>query len=98
MAAQLGVPVEYVAYPNSGQITDAAAKAAWDVTFLPKEPERETKMLPGPIYDVAEAAYVVKAGWPITHCATPDQARIRAASVYTTTTMRGAQANLQNAT
>src|SRR6476646_3400346 len=29
MAAQLGVPVEYVAYPNSGQITDAAAKNAW---------------------------------------------------------------------
>src|SRR5689334_6077253 len=33
MAAQLGVPVEYVAYPNSGQITDAAAKGVWDVTF-----------------------------------------------------------------
>src|ERR1700733_8262955 len=33
MAAQLGVPVEYVAYPNSGQITDAAGKDAWDVTF-----------------------------------------------------------------
>ena len=25
MAAQLGVPVEYVAYPNSGKITDAAS-------------------------------------------------------------------------
>src|SRR5713101_5693802 len=36
MAAQLGVPVEYVAYPNSGQITDAAGKGAWDVTFLPR--------------------------------------------------------------
>src|ERR1700740_363469 len=39
MAAQLGVPVEYVAYQNSGQITDAAGKASWDVTFLPKDPE-----------------------------------------------------------
>jgi len=29
MAAQLGVPVEYVAYDNSGQITDAAAKGIW---------------------------------------------------------------------
>ena len=28
MAAQLGVPVEYVAYQNSGQITDAAAKGS----------------------------------------------------------------------
>src|SRR5260370_24525839 len=35
MAAQLGVPVEYVAYPNSGKITDAASKDAWDLHFLP---------------------------------------------------------------
>src|ERR1700749_1944270 len=44
MAAQLGVPVEYVAFQNSGQITDSAAKPNWDVSFLPKDPERETKM------------------------------------------------------
>src|SRR5882762_1998690 len=44
MAAQLGVPVEYVAHQNSGQITDAASKGTWDVTFLPKDPEREGKM------------------------------------------------------
>src|ERR1700753_3791114 len=35
MAAQLGVPVEYVAYQNSGEITDSAGKGDWDVTFLP---------------------------------------------------------------
>src|ERR1700742_1739685 len=32
MAAQIGVPVEYVAYENSGQITDAASTGAWDVS------------------------------------------------------------------
>src|ERR1700759_3566648 len=36
MAAELGVPVEYVAYQNSGQIVDAASTGAWDVSFLPK--------------------------------------------------------------
>ena len=41
MAAQLGVPVEYVAHQNSGQIVDAVGKGTWDVTFLPKDPERE---------------------------------------------------------
>src|ERR1700744_4503454 len=61
MAAELGVPVEYVAYPNSGQITDAASKGAWDVTFLPKDPERETRMSFGPVYEVADATYIVKA-------------------------------------
>jgi len=44
MAAQLGVPVEYVIHQNSGQITDAAAKGSWDVTFLPKDTERESRM------------------------------------------------------
>src|SRR3984957_5424992 len=53
MAAQLGVPVEYVAYQNSGQIVDAVSKGTWDVTFLPKDPEREARMSFGPIYDVA---------------------------------------------
>ena len=47
---------------NSGQITDAASKGAWDVTFLPKDAERETKMSFGPIYEVADATYIVKAG------------------------------------
>jgi polar amino acid transport system substrate-binding protein len=35
MAAQLGVPVEYVAHQNSGQIVDATSKGTWDVTLLP---------------------------------------------------------------
>src|SRR6202142_4214206 len=49
MAAQLGVPVEYVVHQNSGQITDAASKGSWDVTFLPKDPQREIRMSFGPI-------------------------------------------------
>jgi polar amino acid transport system substrate-binding protein len=96
MAAQLGVPVEYVAYPNSGQITDAAAKGAWDVTFLPQDPERETKMSFGPVYEVADATYIVKAGSPVTNFATLDQPGVKVAAVNNTTTMRGAQAHLKN--
>jgi len=96
MAAQLGVPVEYVAYPNSGQITDAASKGAWDVTFLPQDPERETKMSFGPIYEVADATYIIKAGSPIKDFATLDQDGIKVAAVNNTTTMRGAQAHLKH--
>src|SRR5215831_1304809 len=97
MAAELGVPVEYVAYPNSGQITDAASKGVWDVTFLPRDPERETKMSFGPVYEVADATYIVKAGSTITNFATLDQAGVKVAAVNNTTTMRGAQAHLKNA-
>jgi polar amino acid transport system substrate-binding protein len=97
MAAQLGVPVEYVAYPNSGQVTDAASKGARDVTFLPQDPERETKMSFGPVYEVADATYIVKAGSTISNFATLDQPGIKVAAVNNTTTMRGAQAHLKNA-
>ncbi|HZC94613.1 MAG TPA: ABC transporter substrate-binding protein [Bradyrhizobium sp.] len=97
MAAQLGVPVEYVVYSNSGQITDAAAKGAWDVTFLPKDPERETKMTFGPVYEVADATYIVKAGSSVTNFQTLDQPGIKVAAVNNTTTMRGAIAHLKHA-
>ncbi len=97
MADQLGLPVEYVAYPNSGQITDAASAGAWDVSFLPKDPERETKMLFGPIYEVTDATYIVKPGSAIANFATLDQPGIKVAAVNNTTTMRGAQAHLKNA-
>jgi polar amino acid transport system substrate-binding protein len=97
MADQLGVPVEYVAYQNSGQITDSASTGAWDITFLPKDPERETKMLFGPIYDVTEATYIVKPGSAITNFQTLDQPGIKVAAVNNTTTMRGAMAHLKHA-
>jgi polar amino acid transport system substrate-binding protein len=97
MADQLGVPVEYVAYQNSGQITDAASSGAWDVSFLPKDPERETRMLFGPIYEVTDATYIVKPGSTITNFQTLDQPGVKVAAVNNTTTMRGAQAHLKNA-
>src|ERR1700736_5743927 len=97
MATQLGVPVEYVVHQNSGQITEAASKGIWDVTFLPKDPERETKMTFGPIYEVADATYIVKPGSTVTNFATLDQAGVKVAAVNNTTTMRGAMAHLKNA-
>jgi polar amino acid transport system substrate-binding protein len=97
MAAQLGVPVEYVVHQNSGQITDAAAKGTWDVTFLPKDPEREAKMTFGPIYEVADATYIVRSGSTVTNFADLDRPGVKVAAVNNTTTMRGAIAHLKNA-
>ena len=97
MADQLGLPVEYVAFPNSGQITDAAAKGAWDVSFLPEDPARAKKIAFGPIYEVAEATYIVRAGSTIKDFATLDQPDVKVAAVNDTTTMRGAVAHLKNA-
>ena len=97
MAAQLGVPVEYVAYQNSGLITDSVGTGAWDITWLPKDAEREAKMSFGPIYEVTEATYIVKAGSTITNFATLDQPGVKVVAVNNTTTMRGAVAHLKQA-
>jgi len=97
MAEQLGVPVEYVVHNNSGQIVDATSKGTWDVTFLPKDPEREGRMSFGPIYEVADATYIVKAGSTASNFASLDQPGVKVAAVNNTTTMRGAIAHLKNA-
>jgi polar amino acid transport system substrate-binding protein len=97
MADQLGFPVEYVVYQNSGQITDAASTGAWDVTFLPKDTERATRMSFGPIYEVADATYIVKAGSSVTNFQTLDRPGVRVAAVNDSTTMRGAIAHLKQA-
>jgi polar amino acid transport system substrate-binding protein len=97
LADQLGVPVEYVTFSNSGKITDAAATGAWDVSFLPEDPERATKIAFGPIYEVSEATYIVKAGSTIKNFADLDQAGVKVVAVNDTTTMRGAKAHLKNA-
>ena len=73
------------------------AKGTWDVTWLPKDPERETRMMFGPIYEVADATYIVKAGSNVTNFATLDQPGIKVAAVNATTTMRGAVAHLKSA-
>jgi polar amino acid transport system substrate-binding protein len=98
MAAQLGVSVEYVVHDNSGQIAEAASTGTWDVSFLPKDKERESKMSFGPVYEVADATYIVKAGSTVKNFATLDQAGTEVAAVNNTTTMRGAQAHLKKAT
>jgi polar amino acid transport system substrate-binding protein len=97
MAAELGVPVEYVAYQNSGRIVDAVSTGAWDVSFLPKDGEREARMSFGPTYEVTDATYVVKAGSLATNFATLDQPGVKVAAVNNTTTMRGAIAHLKHA-
>ncbi len=57
----------------------------WDITFLPRDAERETKMTFGPIYEVADATYIVKPGSTITNFAALDQDGVKVAAVNATT-------------
>jgi polar amino acid transport system substrate-binding protein len=51
----------------------------------------------GPIYEVADATYIVKAGSLAVNFQTLDQPGVKVAAVNNTTTMRGAIAHLKNA-
>jgi polar amino acid transport system substrate-binding protein len=97
MAKQLAMPIEFVVYQNSGQITDAAGTGVWDVTFLPQDTERMSKMSFGPVYEVADATYIVKSGSAVTNFRELDQPGTKVAAVNNTTTMRGAVAHLKSA-
>src|SRR5262249_34823996 len=61
LAQKLGVPVECVLYPNSGQATDAVESGAVDVGFMPIDEERRKRLAVGPDYVRAESTYMVTA-------------------------------------
>ena len=56
-----------------------------------------TRMSFGPVYEVADATYIVKPNSQVTNFATLDQPGIKVAAVNNTTTMRGAIAHLKHA-
>jgi polar amino acid transport system substrate-binding protein len=98
LGRRLGVPVDYVMYENSGQITDAAAKGEWDVTFVPVDAERAKKLAFGPIYNAADATYIVRPGSTVQTAEQLDVPGMKIAAVANTTTMRGAARVLKNTT
>jgi polar amino acid transport system substrate-binding protein len=85
MADALGVPVTFVAYDNSGAITEAGATGAWDVTFVPVDATRRLKLDFGPGLEMTTVTDVDKAG-------------IRVAGISNTTTIRAMAAWLKNTT
>ncbi len=49
-------------YDNSGQVTDAIASGACDVSFMPRDAMREGKVDFGPAYYFISSTYLVPAG------------------------------------
>lgn len=102
LGAELGrllhVPVEYIEYPSSGAITNAADKDAWDVAFMPVDPERAKAVDFGPAYYFFESTYLVPAGSTAKVVADVDKPGTRVIGVANTTTGRAAEASLKHAT
>src|SRR5262245_63675324 len=98
LARKLGVPAEFVPYPNSGALTDAVASGAWDVAFLPVDAQRKTQVDFGSAHIVLQSTYLVGPGSPIASLADVDKTGVRVAGVENTATARAAQASLKTVT
>src|ERR1700674_2439132 len=95
LAKKLGVPVEYVEFPGSGEITKAASGDVWDVTFMPVDAERAKSVDFAPAYSLFESTYLVPAGSAIQLIEEVDRPGMRVIGVANTTTVRGAAASLK---
>ena len=96
-AAKLGLPAKIVEYPNSGEIMKAASQDAWDISFMPQDPEREKYVDVGPAYVVYESSYLVRAGSNIRNAAEVDHDNVRVGGVEGTTTSRAVAKQLTHA-
>lgn len=96
-AARLGVQLQLVEYPNSGEITANASKDAWDISFMPQDSEREKFVDHGPSYVLYESSYIVRAGSDIRNAAEVDRAGVRVGAVTGTSTSRTVAKSLVHA-
>jgi polar amino acid transport system substrate-binding protein len=96
LAKKLGVPVQWVPYPNSGALTDGVASGAWDVAFLPVDNERRQKVDFGPPHIVLQSTFLVPPGSSIQSLAEVDRPGLRIVGVENTATTRAAAASLKN--
>ena len=98
LAQKLAVPVDFVPYPHSGALTDAAASGAWDVAFIPVDALRKQKVDFGSAHIVLQSTYLVRPGAAIATLADVDKPGVRVASVENVATARAAQASLKTVT
>ena len=79
IAAALGVPVQYVPYPNPGVLADAAAQDQWDIGLIGAEPQRAEVIAFTPAYAEIEATYLVRADSGLQHIDDVDRPGVRIA-------------------
>ncbi|MBM3601831.1 MAG: transporter substrate-binding domain-containing protein [Alphaproteobacteria bacterium] len=102
LAAKLGVPVEFVVLPSSGEIVKSAEAAGgpanWDVTFAPVDEARKKILEFGAPYHLLQSTYLVAPGSRVATLADADAAGVRIAGIDNTATFRASQQASKNAT
>jgi len=96
LGRKLGVPVEIIVAPNSGELVKATSSGALDVSFMPVDDERRKILDFGPAYFVIESSYLVRPGSDIKTLADVDRTNIRVVGIANTATIRSAGRSLKN--
>ena len=96
LAQKLRVPVEFVPFPNSGALTDAAGGGTWDVAFIPVDEERKKKVDFGPAHIILQSTFLVP---PAPRSLRSPMSTSRACALSASRTRRpGAQRNARSRT
>lgn len=95
LARQLNAPLTITGFPNSGACTEALESGLIDVSFMPVDEERKTRVAFGPAYYMLESTYLVSAASGIADLAAVDRESIRVVGIANTTTIRSATRTLR---
>jgi polar amino acid transport system substrate-binding protein len=98
LARQLGVEVEFMLAPNTGELTDALASGAIDVSFMPVDDERRQRVDFGPVYFLVESTYLATEASGIKTAEEVDRPGVRVVGIANTTTIRAAARSLKHTT
>jgi polar amino acid transport system substrate-binding protein len=96
LARQLGVEVEFMLAPNTGELTDALAAGAIDVSFMPVDDERRKRIDFGPVYFLVESTYLATEASGIMTADDVDREGVRVVGIANTTTIRASARTLKN--
>ena len=98
LARKIGVPVEFVVAPNTGELTDAMVAGKIDISFMPVDDERKKRIDFGPAYAVVDSTYMATATSGISKIAEIDRPGVRVVAIAGTVTNRAVSRTLINAT
>jgi polar amino acid transport system substrate-binding protein len=98
LANELGVPVELMVAPNTGELVDALEAGQIDVSFVPVDDERKKRIDFGPVYFQVESTYMVTQASGIATVDAVDRPGVRVVGIAGTTTIRAAGRTLKSTT
>ncbi len=93
----LGVPVEFVVAPTTGEVTNALASGTIDIGFMPADEERRKRVDFSPPYFVIESTYLVVGHPEIETIADVDRHAITVVGIAGSATARAAARMLKTA-